>query len=94
MHVRHLSQEVWDVALPVVNKAIDGYNVTLFTYGMTGSGALASGKIFGRSHQMGSGDPQVGFLSTGGSKVLLGMESTTLETEWTVSKTKTAPEIC
>ena len=26
--------------MPVVNKALDGYNVTIFTYGMTGSGRL------------------------------------------------------
>eukprot|EP00913_Durusdinium_trenchii_P007321 g6882.t1 len=32
------AQEVWGIAMPVVNKALDGYNVTIFTYGMTGSG--------------------------------------------------------
>lgn len=31
-------QEVWETVVPLVNKAFDGYNVTLFTYGMTGSG--------------------------------------------------------
>ncbi|CAE7281331.1 KIN12B [Symbiodinium necroappetens] len=30
--------EVWASVLPTVDKAFEGYNVTLFTYGMTGSG--------------------------------------------------------
>eukprot|EP00439_Symbiodinium_sp_Y106_P073213 s271_g13.t1 len=30
--------EVWTCVLPTVDKAFEGYNVTLFTYGMTGSG--------------------------------------------------------
>ena len=30
--------EVWTSVLPTVDKAFEGYNVTLFTYGMTGSG--------------------------------------------------------
>eukprot|EP00435_Cladocopium_sp_Y103_P000032 s5267_g1.t1 len=32
------TKEVWETVLPMVSKAFDGYNVTLFTYGMTGSG--------------------------------------------------------
>ena len=39
------TQEVWETVLPMVNKAFDGYNVTLFTYGMTGSGTLSPQSI-------------------------------------------------
>ena len=31
-------EEVWTSVLPTVDRAFEGYNVTLFTYGMTGSG--------------------------------------------------------
>lgn len=39
--IANIDQEVWETVVPLVNKAFDGYNVTLFTYGMTGSGLLS-----------------------------------------------------
>jgi chromosome segregation ATPase len=35
---KHSQQDVWEATEPLVQCAVDGYNVTLFAYGQTGSG--------------------------------------------------------
>jgi len=34
----HGQEDVWEATEPLVQSAVDGYNVTIFAYGQTGSG--------------------------------------------------------
>ncbi|GKY99491.1 hypothetical protein MPSEU_000903300 [Mayamaea pseudoterrestris] len=78
----HGQEDVWDATEPLVQSAVDGFNVTIFAYGQTGSGKTytmlgedecegligrAVRKLFGAKHEIEE-------LSRGSSSVCLSVE--------------------
>lgn len=46
----HGQEDIWEATEPLVQSAIDGYNVTIFAYGQTGSGKSSEQKVISMKH--------------------------------------------
>ena len=78
----HNQEDIWDATQPLVQSAVDGFNVTLFAYGQTGSGKTFT--MLGEEGQEGiisravqklfDAKREVEGLSRGDSKVKLSVE--------------------
>jgi kinesin family protein C1 len=78
----HGQDDIWEAAEPLVQSAIDGYNVTIFAYGQTGSGktytmlgeADNKGLISRSISKLFSAKQEIEALSRGDTKVELSVE--------------------
>ena len=81
-HPEHSQQDIWEATEPLVQSAIDGYNVTIFAYGQTGSGKTytmlgekdSEGIIFRSVRKIFQAKNEIESLSRGEAKVDIAVE--------------------